>query len=117
MALLTQELCTYLGSIQGAHICESQGINPELLASMFPQDHIARKPINAISSDAFKDPGATLAVWHAALQRVRSQAHDAGINSEIPDLISSLFKRAIAAGYGEEHIAAIIKVMRNHNGA
>jgi 3-hydroxyisobutyrate dehydrogenase-like beta-hydroxyacid dehydrogenase len=115
MALLTHELCIYLGTIHGTHICESQGINPELLASMFPQDHIARKPIKAISSDAYTDPGATLTVWDAALQRVQSQAQDTGINSEIPDLISSLFKRAIAAGYGEEHIASIIKVMRNHN--
>jgi 3-hydroxyisobutyrate dehydrogenase-like beta-hydroxyacid dehydrogenase len=81
---------------------------------MFPHDHTARKPIKAISSDAYTDPGATLTVWDAALQRVQSQAHDAGINSEIPDLISSLFKRAIAAGYGEEHVASIIKVMRDH---
>jgi len=47
------------------------------------------------------------------LQRVQSQADDTGINSEIPDLISSLFKRAIGAGYGEEDVASIIKVMRN----
>ena len=66
-------------------------------------------------ADAYTDPGATLAVWDAALQRIQSQAQDAGINSEIPDLISSLFKRAIAAGYGEEHIASIIKVMRNQS--
>jgi len=113
MALLTVELCTYLGSIHGAHICESQGINPQLLASMFARDHIARKPIEAISSDAYANPGATLAVWNAALQRIRTQARDTGINSEIPDLISSLFKRAIAAGYGEDHVASIIKVLRD----
>ena len=59
--------------------------------------------------------GATLTVWDAALQRIRSQADDTGINSEIPDLISSLFKRAIAAGYGEEDVASIIKVMRTQS--
>ena len=115
MALLTHELCSFLGAIHGVQICESQGIDPELLASMFPQDDVARKPIKIISSDAYTDPGATLTVFDAALQRVQSQADDTGINSEIPDLISSLFKRAIAAGYGEEDVASIIKVMRNQS--
>jgi len=112
MAILTHELCSYLGAIHGVQICESQGINPELLASMFPQDDSARKLIKVISSDAYTDTGATLTVWDAALQRVQSQADDTGINSEIPDLISSLFKRAIVAGYGEEDVASIFKVMR-----
>jgi len=115
VAILTHELCSYLGAIHGVQICESQGINPELLASMFPQDDSARKLIKVISSDAYTDPGATLTVWDAALQRIQSQADDTGINSEIPGLISSLFKRAIAAGYGEEDVASIIKVMRNHS--
>ncbi|MFT5140769.1 MAG: 3-hydroxyisobutyrate dehydrogenase-like beta-hydroxyacid dehydrogenase [Rhodothermales bacterium] len=113
MALITQEFCSFLGAIHGAKICESQGIHPELLASMFPKDDSARKPIDVISSDAYTDPGATLNVCDAAVQRIQSQARDTGINSEIPDLISSLFKRAIAAGHGEEHIASVIKVMRN----
>lgn len=113
LAILTHELCSYLGAIHGVQICESQGINPELLASMFPQDNSARKPIEVISSDAYTDPGATLTVWEAALRRIQSQADDKGINSEIPALISTLFKRAIAAGYGEEDVASIIKVMRS----
>jgi len=117
LALITHELCSILGAIHGVQICESQGINPELLASMFPQDDFARKPIRVISTDTYTDPGATLTVFDAGLQRVQSQADDTGINSEIPDLISSLFKRAIAAGHGEEDVASIIKVMRNQSGA
>ena len=37
---------------------------------------------------------------------------DAGISSEFPDNISGIFKRAIAAGIGEEDLAALIKVLR-----
>jgi 3-hydroxyisobutyrate dehydrogenase-like beta-hydroxyacid dehydrogenase len=115
VAMLTHELCSYLGAIHGVQVCESQGVNPELLASMYPQDNSARKQIEVISSDTYTDPGATLTVWGAALQRVQSQADDAEINSEVPDFISSLFKRAIAAGHGEEHVASIIKVMRDQS--
>jgi 3-hydroxyisobutyrate dehydrogenase-like beta-hydroxyacid dehydrogenase len=52
-------------------------------------------------------------VWDGALQRIQAQARDAGINSEVPDFISGFFRRGIAAGYGEEDIASVIKVMRN----
>jgi 3-hydroxyisobutyrate dehydrogenase-like beta-hydroxyacid dehydrogenase len=113
LALITHEFCSILGAIHGVQICESQGINPELLASMLPQEDIARKSIKVISTNAYTDTGATLTVCDAAFQRIQSQADDVGINSEIPDLISSLFKRAIAAGYGDEDVASIIKVMRS----
>ncbi len=34
------------------------------------------------------------------------------MNGELPDYLSSLYKRAVAAGHGEEDIAALIKVLR-----
>ena len=53
-------------------------------------------------------------MWDGALRRIQKQAKDAKINDEVPGLISSFFKRAKAAGYGEEDIASIIKVMRSN---
>ena len=35
------------------------------------------------------------------------------MNSELPDFLSGVFKRALAAGYGEEDLAALIKVLRS----
>jgi hypothetical protein len=37
-----------------------------------------------------------------------------GLNSEIPDFYSGLFKRAIDSGYGEEDVASIVKVLREN---
>jgi len=112
MALLTHDLCCYLGVIHGANICESEGIGADRYAEMFAVGSIAREPVEIIHADRYDDPGATLAVWDGALQRIRTQAKDAGINSEVPDFISGFFKRGLAAGYGEEDIASIIKIMR-----
>ena len=112
MALLTHDLCCYLGVIHGANICESEGIGADKLAAMFPEGHIAREPVEVIHSGRYSEPGATLTVWDAALQRIQTQAKDSGINSEIPDFVSSFFKRALAAGYGEEDVASIIKILR-----
>ncbi len=114
MALLTHDLCCYLGVIHGANICESEGISAGRYAEMFTEGSIAREPVEVIHADRYDEPGATLAVWDGALQRIQTQAKDAGINSEVPDFISSFFKRGLAAGYGEEDIASIIKIMREN---
>ena len=50
------------------------------------------------------------------MQRLQTQARDAEMSSEFPNFISGMFKRAIAAGYGEEDVAALIKVLRDDSG-
>ena len=115
MALLTYDLCSFLGVIHGSHICESENISVSEFAAMFPEGSGAREPIDVVHSGIYDEPGATLSVWDGALQRIQTQAKDSGINTEVPDFISSFFRRAIAAGYGEEDVAAVIKVMRTNN--
>ncbi len=115
MALLTHFLSSFLGIVHGARICESENFPVEELAEMFPQGSAEKGLLHLVLSEKFEDTGATLNVWDGALQRVQTQAKDSMINSEVPDFISSFFKRAIAAGYGEEDVAAIIKVMRNND--
>lgn len=111
MAWLTYELCNYLAALHGAAICRSEGVSVDQLAEMFPEGSPPRRLAGVIHAEDFGDPGASLTVWEAALQRVQGQAADAGIGSEIPDLISRLFNRAIEAGYGAEDVAAVIKVL------
>jgi 3-hydroxyisobutyrate dehydrogenase-like beta-hydroxyacid dehydrogenase len=115
MALLTHDLCCYIGVLHGSHICESENIGVGEFVAMFPEGSIAREPVEVVHSGKFDEPGATLTVWDGALQRIQNQAKDARINSEVPDFISSFFKRAIASGYGEEDVASIIKVMRSNS--
>jgi len=116
MALLSYHLCCYLGVIHGANICAAEGIGAGKYAEMFAEHSLEREPVDAIHSGRYDNPGATLAVWDAALQTIRLQATEAGINSEVPDFISSFFKRALAAGYGEQDIASIFKIMRETRG-
>ena len=57
-------------------------------------------------------PGASIRVWEGVVQRLQTQASDAEMNSELPNFMSGIFKRAIAAGYGEEDVAALTKMLR-----
>jgi len=112
MALLSRDLGSYLGSIHGARACEAEGVDVATYASLFPDSYGAKRVVEVIHAGAYADPGATISVWDGAVERIRGQAVDAGINSEVPDFIAGFIKRAIAAGHGEEDIAALIKVLR-----
>lgn len=117
LAWLCQRFGLFLGVAHGARLCEAEKVNLDLYASMFAEGDRARIFAQVIHANAFEHPTATLATWHAALQRVQRHAHDAGINCEIPDFAAGLFKRAIAMGHAEEDVAALIKVLRKSVGA
>jgi 3-hydroxyisobutyrate dehydrogenase-like beta-hydroxyacid dehydrogenase len=116
LAWLCQRYGLFLGVAHGARLCESENVSLDLYASMFPEGDRARSVAGVIHANAFENPGATLSVWAGALKRVESQARDAGINCEFPDFVAGLFERAIAAGYGEEDVAALVKVFRHTDG-
>ena len=111
MALLTHELCVYLGALHGAQICRSEGVGIDLLSSMFPEGDWARHLTQVIHAGDYDNPGATIEVWSAALKAIEEQARDRRINAEIPGFVSSLLERAISSGLGGKDIAALIDVL------
>jgi 3-hydroxyisobutyrate dehydrogenase-like beta-hydroxyacid dehydrogenase len=115
MALLTRDLSLYLGVVHGICLCESENVEIDTYSSMFADTHPAKDLIETIRTDAFDEPGATIDVWLAAIEKIQAQAHGAGISSEVPDFIASFFKRATVMGFGDEDTAAIVKVLRSHS--
>ena len=115
MAWLARHCGTYAGVAHGVLICEVEGADLEVYASLFAESDTARSMIDVIREGAFANPPATLSVWHTALRRLQEQARDTGIRSEVPDLLSSILARAAAAGFGDQHIAAIVKVLRREH--
>jgi len=109
LALLARGLSHRIGGIHAALLCQAEGVDVSVLASMFPGDVALGDIFERIGADRYDDPGATITVWNAALTRIRQQAASAGIAGDVPDFIASLFDRAIAAGYGEQDIAALFK--------
>ena len=112
MAYLARQYGMYAGVAHGVLICESEGADLEVYASVFTEHDTGRWMIGVVRRNAYANPPATLSVWNAALRRLQQQARDAGINREVPDLIAGILDRAEAAGFGAEHIAAMVKVLR-----
>ena len=112
MAYLARQCGMYAGVAHGVLICESEGADLEAYASVFAENDTGRWMIDVVRQGAFANPPATLGVWNAALRGLQEQAREAGINSDVPDLVAGILGRAEAAGFGAEHIAAMVKVLR-----
>ena len=120
LAELSHSLGKYVGFAHGAHLCESEGVGVDLFASLFAEGERARELAEIIHAGAYElsslHPGASISVWEGVAQRLQTQARDAEMSSEFPNFISGMFKRAIAAGYGEEDVAALVKALRSDSG-
>ena len=115
LAFLSRTVGIIFGSIHGALVCEAEGVPVSEFTALLPANDRAvplTQAINDGSFDTITKAGATVDVAGSAVTRMRQQANDAGINSELPDLMCDWVKRAQKAGYGSQETAAIIKVIR-----
>jgi hypothetical protein len=72
-----------------------------------------RRQGNAIARNAFADSDEAIKTWEAGCSRLIDGYADQGINFEFLRLMCDHLNRAIKAGYGDEEVAAVIKVMRD----
>ena len=116
-ALVTPLLMATMGTIHGAHILEQAGLDVGSYAEMLPgvaqvlTDSLHR-PAAAIAANDFTDTEASIGAWAAGYD------HEEELPTGAIDLlkpIRELLNQAIAAGYGDEGIAAAIKVLRKTN--
>jgi 3-hydroxyisobutyrate dehydrogenase-like beta-hydroxyacid dehydrogenase len=106
-----------LGFFHGARIAESEGFRVDeygaLIAEISPSfGEFFRYEGAVIQSGDYRISESPLRISVEATERLARASRESGLNAEIPELASDLFKRALAAGYGDEEVAALIKVLR-----
>jgi 3-hydroxyisobutyrate dehydrogenase-like beta-hydroxyacid dehydrogenase len=106
-----------LGALHGARICEVEGLRVDefggLLNELMPVVSGEVTQITGrIQSDTFDGTQAALRTYADAAQRLVHQGRDGSVNSGFPSYASSAFQQGIAAGFGGEDLAALIKVFR-----
>ena len=114
LAFLSQRFGQILGAIHGIRLCESEDVDADLFATLFAEGERPKILTQVIGEDGYDTPNVTVRVWDVVLQRIKRQAQDAKINKEFPEFASGIVKRAITAGYIEEDVAALIKVLRDN---
>jgi 3-hydroxyisobutyrate dehydrogenase-like beta-hydroxyacid dehydrogenase len=117
-ALIISSLSSSMGMIQGAHIIEQEGLDVgeylEFVVGMFAAEvpGVLRSQGNAIARNEFSDTEAALGTYAAFFSKFLEDHAERGLNVEFAQAISGLLSRASSAGYEEEEISAVIKVMR-----
>ena len=116
MGELVYSLGKFIGFAHAARICEAEGVGLDQFASIFPEGEPARELADMVHADNYAlgdiHPGASVRVWEGVVQLMQDHAQKSGINSEVPNFISALFKRTMDLGYGEEDVAALVKALR-----
>ncbi|MFP6741381.1 MAG: NAD(P)-binding domain-containing protein [Alphaproteobacteria bacterium] len=113
LAAVCESFGRFMAVSHAARMCESEGIGLDELAVMYPEDSFSRRYANVIHASEFDKYTASLRIWESAVQRIRTQGRDAGINTDFPDYVARLFEKAIDAGYGEQHVMALVKILRD----
>jgi 3-hydroxyisobutyrate dehydrogenase-like beta-hydroxyacid dehydrogenase len=117
-ALVVPLLMATMGTIHGAHILEQAGLDVGLYADMLSvvTPILAKslpREVTAIAAKDFTATEASIETWD-----VDGYDHKEELPSGAIDLlepIRELLNQAVAAGYGDEGIAAAIKVLRRTN--
>jgi 3-hydroxyisobutyrate dehydrogenase-like beta-hydroxyacid dehydrogenase len=113
LAWLTTCYGRFMAIIHAANLCKSEDAGIDEFISLFPDEPDTQHYAKVIHEGTFHECTATLQVWGAALQRIQQQGVDANINTQIPDFVASFFKKAVVAGYGEDNVMALVKVLQN----
>ena len=116
IAVMSYYILTHLDLVHAALICESEGVRPDMLSSVIvdslPSDseeiaHLGK----VLQSGNFSNPGASINVYSNILDRIRSQAKDKEIDARIPEFADKLYKEGVEAGFGDEEVVALIKLL------
>ena len=111
LAWLTTRYGQFMAMIHAANVCSSEGASLKEFISLFRDDPVFQRYLTVIADESYQECTATLRVWGAALERIQQQGKDAGINTDIPDFIGNYFARAIDAGFGDENVMALYKML------
>ncbi|CEJ14768.1 2-hydroxy-3-oxopropionate reductase [bacterium YEK0313] len=116
-AVLSYLAGRWIGICHGARIAQAEGLGVagfgEALAALAPAlAWDARHMGVVIETQAFSHPQSTLKTAAGDITRLVRHAADSGIDDEWPRFAADLFQRAVAAGYGAEEHAALVKIMR-----
>lgn len=117
LATLSYVYGASVGFLHGARIAESEGIDVShygrIVNDISPTfGAFFRHEGSVIQSGDFTITESPLRISVEATSRILQASRDAGLNTEFPAFVADLFKRADAAGLGNQEFASLIQVLR-----
>lgn len=106
-----------IGFFHGARIAETEGLSVgdygDLVNRIAPSfGEFLKHEGQVIQSGDYRITQSPLRISVDATRRIAQHARDNGLQPAIAQLPETLFRQALAAGYGDEEAAAVIKLLR-----
>ena len=116
LAVLSRLCAITPGVVNGAHICEAEGVPLTHLADLYPEGDRARSVILSIHRNNFSDEIiAPVKTAISCLSAIKNHSDDLDINSELPAFTINLYQRAVEAGLENQDTAALIQILRENS--
>lgn len=117
LATLSYIYGAMLGFLHGVRISEAEGFRVDTYGSIIndiapSMGEFLKHEGGVIQTGNYAVSESPLKISVEITERLVRTAQAAQINTEFPTFAAGLFKRAMAAGYGDEEAAALIKVLR-----
>ncbi|MET3183714.1 UNVERIFIED_ORG: 3-hydroxyisobutyrate dehydrogenase-like beta-hydroxyacid dehydrogenase [Variovorax guangxiensis] len=105
------------GFFHGARICESEGLGVgefgRMIGAISPVlGEMIRAEGDAIEAGRYGEPESSMATCAGSGRLFVKQAREAELDASFPDFLAGMFDRALAAGYANERLAAMVKMLR-----
>lgn len=113
MVMLMRYYGMFLSLFHSVQICQAERIPLEQYSALLEEQGKGYEKwlCDNIKTGSFLETSAPLELWAGAIQLIARHAQDSQINAEFPMFTSSLFQRAMTAGYGREEVSAAYKVL------
>ena len=117
IAALSAMFGMMFGFFHGVRVCEAEGLSVGAFGDMMGQispviGEMVRQQGRSIAANDFANPESSMAICAGSGTLFLRQAREAEISAEFPAFADSLFRRAMAAGLGEETLSSMVKVLR-----
>lgn len=117
LATLSYVYGATLGFFHGALIGEAEGFGAAeyggIVARIAPAfGDFLKYEGGVIEKGDYRVSESPLSISVEATGRILDTARESGISTEIPEFFAGFFRRAVAAGYKDEEVAAIMKLLR-----
>ncbi|WP_082389534.1 NAD(P)-dependent oxidoreductase [Lysinibacillus sp. ZYM-1] len=117
LAFLSYLFGSYLGFFHAARILESDGLRVDDFGALIAQvsqvvGEVIKYESQVIQTETYDNPQSSINMCMTTVELFMVQAQEANINNEFPVFAQQLFKRVLEAGFGNEELGALIKVLR-----
>jgi 3-hydroxyisobutyrate dehydrogenase-like beta-hydroxyacid dehydrogenase len=117
LATLTALYGAIIGFFQGAIVCEAEGFDvaryAEIIKGIMPTfGEFLQHEGKVIQSGNFSVSESPMKISVLATQRILQHAQEKKIDTAYPALMAELLNKADKAGYADEELAAVVKILR-----